>query len=79
MSDLLKYNTIFSEIFSIKLDDLKEDFSKETAKNWDSVLQLSLVTAVEEAFDVMFDPEDIMDFTSYRKGKEILGKHGIDI
>jgi len=45
--------------------------------NWDSVLQLSLVTAIEDAFDIMLDAEDILGFTSYAAGKEILMKYNV--
>jgi len=79
MSNLDKYNEIFCEVFSVKQDALHDEFSKESVDKWDSVLQLSLVTNIEDAFDVFFEPEDIMDFTSYKKGREILFKNGIEI
>lgn len=41
-------------------------------ESWDSVHQLNIIALLEESFDVMFDPEDIMEFTSYGKGREIL-------
>ena len=34
---------------------------------------------LEESFDVMFDPEDIMEFTSYGKGREILKKYDVEL
>lgn len=79
MSNLLKYNEVFSTVFNVDSSVLNDDFSSETVDNWDSVLQLSLVTNIEDAFDVMFEPEDIMDFKSYKKGKEILKRNGIEI
>lgn len=79
MSDLEKYNEVFVATFSVEVEKLNATFSAETVDNWDSVLQLSLVTAVEDAFDVMFEPEDIMDFKSYAIGKEILAKYGVEI
>jgi acyl carrier protein len=79
MSDLEKYNSVFVETFAVDDEKLGDDFSSESVDNWDSVLQLSLVTAVEDAFDVMFEPEDIMDFKSYSIGKGILSKYGVEI
>ena len=64
MSDLEKYNQVFVETFAVEVEKLGADFNSESVDNWDSVLQLSLVTAVEDEFDVMFEPEDIMDFKS---------------
>ena len=79
MSDLLKYNEIFCEIFDVDESQLNENFSSETVEKWDSVMQLSLVTSIEETFDIMLEPEDIMDFKSYSKGIEILSRNGIDL
>jgi acyl carrier protein len=79
MNNLEKYNSVFAEIFSVDSEFLGAAFTSESVDNWDSVLQLSLVTAIEDAFDVMFEAEEIMDFKSYNKGKEILAQYGIEI
>ena len=39
---------------------------------WDSVGHMSLIAALEESFDIMMDTDDIIDLSSYEKGKEIL-------
>ncbi len=72
MENLNKYNDIFVEVFGVKPEELNADFCKENVEAWDSVHQLNLVTLAEETFDVMLDPEDILAFTSYEAGKEIL-------
>ena len=41
---------------------------------WDSVGHMSLIAALEDAFDIMMDTDDIIDLNSYEKGKEILSK-----
>ena len=40
--------------------------------NWDSVGHMGLIAAIEDAFDIMMDTDDIIDLSSYEKGKEIL-------
>lgn len=79
MSNIAKYNGIFVEVFGIAEDQLNDNFSKETVGQWDSVHQLNLVTLAEDTFDIMLDPEDIMAFTSYSKGKEILKSQGVEL
>lgn len=79
MTALETYNRIFCETFAVSNDSLNDTFSSDTIENWDSILQLSLVTAIEDAFDLMFEPEDIMDFKSYKRGKEILEKNGVTL
>lgn len=80
MTNLEKYNNAFMETFQIseeKLANLK--YQDITA--WDSVGHMTLVAALEDAFDIMMDTDDIIDFSSYEKGKEILAKaeYGVEL
>lgn len=79
MTNLEKYNAIFTEVFGATVDQLGENYSKETVSEWDSVHQLNIISLLEETFDLMLDPEDIMVCTSYNAGKEILAKNDIEI
>ena len=79
MTNLEKYNAIFTEVFGASVEQLGDNFSKETVSEWDSVHQLNIVSLLEEAFDLMLDPEDIMACTSYNAGKEILANNGIEL
>ena len=77
MENFEKYNNAFVQVFGAKVEDLSDNYGKETVEEWDSVHQLSLISELEEAFDIMFDPEDIMEMTSYAKGKELLAKYDV--
>lgn len=77
MTNLEKYNQIFADIFSVDESLLGPNFDSQHIDGWDSVRQLSLTAALEDAFDIMLDAEDIIDFNSYEKGKSILGKYEI--
>ena len=79
MENLEKFNNAFVEVFGAKVEELNDDYSKDTVGEWDSVHQLSLIAEFEEAFDIMFDPEDIMEMTSYAKGKELLAKYDVTL
>ena len=79
MTNLEKYNAIFTEVFGATVDQLGENYSKETVSERDSVHQLNIISLLEETFDLMLDPEDIMACTSYNAGKEILAKNDIEI
>ena len=46
---------------------------------WDSVHQLNIISLLEETFDLMLDPEDIMELTSYEKGKELMAKYEVEL
>jgi len=79
MENLEKYNNAFVEVFGVSADDLNDNFGKDNVDEWDSVHQLGLISEFEEAFDIMFDPEDIMEMTSYAKGKELLTKYDVNV
>lgn len=79
MTNIEKYNGIFKEVFGVEDAVLNDSFGKETVSEWDSVHQLNLVALLEEAFDIMLDPEDIMAFTSYAAGKEILKNQDVEL
>ena len=79
MTNLEKYNAIFGEVFGVTADKLGDNFSKETVSEWDSVHQLNIISLMEETFDLMLDPEDIMACTSYAAGKDILTRNGIEL
>ncbi len=79
MTNIEKYNGIFTEVFGVESSVLGDGFGKESVPEWDSVHQLNLVSLAEEAFDLMLDPEDIMGFTSYANGLEIVRRQGVEI
>ena len=78
MSNLEKYNNAFVETFEITEDKLT-GLKYQDIEAWDSVGHMSLIAALEDAFDIMMDTDDIIDFNSYEKGKEILKKYEVEI
>ena len=79
MANIEKYNAAFVEVFCVDTSVLNSSFSKNTVEEWDSVHQLNIISILEESFDIMFEPEEIMELISYGKGIEILGRYGIDL
>ena len=79
MTNLEKLNAVFCEVFSVEISALGSDFDKNSVEGWDSVRQLSLTSSVEDEFDIMLDPEDILNFTSYDNAKSILAKYEIEL
>lgn len=79
MNTLDTYNSIFMETFQVEEKKLNAEFNADTIEKWDSVCQLSLVTTMEDTFDIMMEPEDIIGFKSYELGKTILQKYDVKI
>lgn len=78
MSNLEKYTKTFTEIFGINESELN-GLKYQDIENWDSIGHMSLVAAIEDAFNIMLETDDIIDFSSFERGKEILNKYNIEI
>ena len=78
MTNLEKYNDAFMEVLSVEEDEL-EGLTYGKSANWDSVGQMTLVTELEDTFDIYFETDDLLEFVSYEAGKEILKKYGVEI
>ena len=79
MSNKEKYDNIFVECFSVSRDVLNESFVYQCVPAWDSVGHMGMIAAIEEAFNIMMDTEDIIEFGSYTIGIDKLKKYGIEI
>ena len=78
MTNLEKYTNAFVEAFSVKPEEAK-DLKYQGIDAWDSVGHMTLVSALEDAFDIMMDTDDIIDLSSFEKGKEILKKYDVEV
>ncbi len=78
MTNLEKYNKLFLAAFPITEAELPEAKYRRTDR-WDSVGHMELMSEMEEAFGISLETLDVMDFSSYGKGKEILAKYGVEI
>ena len=76
MTNVELYEKTFIQVFS--LDVLPEKLKRGDISEWDSIGHLHLIDALENAFDIMFDTEDIFEFRSFEKGKEILKKYDVE-
>ena len=78
MSNILQYDNIFIEMLSIDKGQL-QGLEYNSIPQWDSVGHMTLMAALEETFSIMMDMEEIIDFSSYDRGIEILNKHNVVI
>ena len=74
MTNLEKYNEVFCKTFEITEDKLA-GLKYQDIDAWDSVGHMTLVSNLEDTFDIMMETDDIIDLSSYEKGKEILANN----
>jgi len=78
MSNLETYNRIFTETFEVP-EDILVGYKYQDTPSWDSVGHMTMIASLEDAFDIMMDTDDIIEFASWEKGKEILKKYDVEI
>ncbi len=74
MTNLEMYTNAFVETLEVD-EEQAVGLEYQGIPEWDSVGHMSLIAAIEDAFDIMMDTDDIIDFSSYEKGKEILASN----
>lgn len=70
-----KLKEIFVSTLDATSDQVNDDLKYSVFPNWDSVAHMALIAAIEEAFDIMVDAEDVIDMSSFAKAKEIVSKY----
>ena len=78
MSKIKDYNQVFTKTLGVKENKLKK-LNYQGVESWDSVGHMSLISGLEKKFNIELDIDDIVDFSSYEKGKKILKKYKIII
>ena len=67
MTNLEKYKNIFIESLSIKPDAFSEEIKYNDVSEWDSIGHMTLMSALEDGFEITLETDDIIDFSSYKK------------
>ncbi len=70
-----QYKEIFIKSLSINKKDFREDLKFGELSNWDSVGHMTLISTLENTFDISIQAEDIIEFNSFKKGLKILKKY----
>jgi len=72
------YMGCFVKSLSIKKEKINKKLKYNDIPEWDSIGHMTLISSLEEVFNISIDTDDIVDFSSYEKGKKILKKYKID-
>ena len=78
MKNIELYKSCFTASLSIS-DDGLEDLEYNSVPEWDSIGHMSLISELEEKFKISINTDDIVDFSSFSKGKEILKKYKVEL
>lgn len=79
MDNKRSYDQVFVDCFGVNDSQLTENLTYQSVESWDSVGHMAMVAQLEDTFNIMLEMDDIIDFSSYTVGMEILKKYGVDI
>ena len=79
MSNKEKYKKLFIEALNVKEKIINDDLKYNDVPEWDSIGHMTLVAALEEEFKISLETDDIIDFSSFKKGIEILKKYKVNL
>ena len=72
-----RYDEVFANNFNVESSCLDESFTFDAIEQWDSLAHMELMSALEGGFGILLSPDEVLELTSYTKGKEILIRHGV--
>ena len=78
MDNKEKYKSIFIESLAIDRSKFNENIKYNEIPEWDSIGHMTLMSGLEDGFNIAIETDDIVDFSSFKKGLEILEKHKIE-
>tara|TARA_X000000950_G_scaffold277929_1_gene368063 strand:- start:208 stop:447 length:240 start_codon:yes stop_codon:yes gene_type:complete len=79
MENIKKYKKIFIDSLSIPEEKVNDNLKYNEIPEWDSIGHMTLMSGLEDGFGITLETDDIVDFSSFLKGKEILKKYKVII
>ena len=77
MDNKEKYKSIFIESLAIDRSKFNENIKYNEIPEWDSIGHMTLMSGLEEGFGIAMDTDDIVDFSSFKRGIKILKKYKV--
>jgi acyl carrier protein len=78
MKNKEKYIKIFTKSFAIDAKKFDEKIKYNDIPEWDSIGHMTLMSDLEDGFNISIDTDDIIDFSSFKKGIQILKKYKVN-
>jgi len=77
MDNTEKYKEIFIKSLSMDKNKFDDKIKYNDIPEWDSIGHMTLMSELEEEFKISMETDDIIEFSSYKKGMEILKKYKV--
>jgi acyl carrier protein len=73
----IRIKEIMSIVFGVDIASITDDASPDNIPDWDSLHHMNLIVALEEAFNIEFTDDQIIEMLNYKLLKSILEEHEI--
>ena len=77
MSNKQKFKDIFIKSLAMDGKKFNENVKYNEIAEWDSIGHMTFMSGLEEGFSIAMETDDVVDFSSYKKGIEILKKYKV--
>ena len=67
-----KIKKIMSEVFSVSIESISEDSSRQNLESWNSLNHLQMVFALEDEFQITLSPSEATRIIDFQSVKELL-------
>tara|TARA_A100001037_G_scaffold179246_1_gene160846 strand:+ start:2044 stop:2289 length:246 start_codon:yes stop_codon:yes gene_type:complete len=70
---------VFTQVFDLTPDQIHSDITQNDIAKWDSLSQMHLILALEAAFNIKLELEEIVTMNSVKAIADVLGKKGVKV
>ena len=74
-----KYNNAFYEAFDLEKGSDLSELEYQSIDEWDSIGHMTLMSELEDNFDITISTDDLIQFESYKQGVEILERYSVKV
>lgn len=60
-----RIKNVMSAVFTIPVEQIKDDSSPDSIESWDSLKHMNLVVALEEEFEIEFLDDEIIEMMNF--------------
>lgn len=68
---------IFADALGIDRSLVRDELEYNSIPEWDSVSHMALVAAIDSAFGILMETDEVINLSSFGRAKEILSRYGI--
>jgi len=65
--------------FDLDAKQLNDKLEYNSIEAWDSIGHMQIIAELEDIFEIELEMDDIINFSSYNEGMQILVKYGIEV